>query len=146
MNFSNIRLRTRIYASFGAVLLVMIVIIGAAMMSASRQTDAEGWSKHTSEVLDEGNAMLLAMVNAETGMRGFVAAGEDRFLEPFIGGKKSFGEHIAKAKSLTSDNAKQQERLAAMQQRHEQFMKVADSLIELRRAVTAEKSACRSSS
>ncbi|URI08571.1 CHASE3 domain-containing protein [Aquincola tertiaricarbonis] len=77
------------------------------------------------------------MVDIETGLRGFIASGDERFLEPLKQGRQDFKQHFNEAKSLTSDNATQQDRLAKMDERHQAFLKVAESLMTLRRAVTA---------
>jgi methyl-accepting chemotaxis protein len=83
--------------------------------------------------------MLLNMVNIETGLRGFVAGGDEKFLEPFKAGLKDFGDAFEKAKALTSDNAAQQARLERLMAHHRQFMEVANGLATQRREVTAGK-------
>jgi methyl-accepting chemotaxis protein len=67
---------------------------------------------------------MVNMVNIETGLRGFVTGGSEGFLDPFKAGKEAFGKYHEKAKSLTFDNAKQQERLTRLEGNHKEFLSV----------------------
>jgi methyl-accepting chemotaxis protein len=87
--------------------------------------------------MQQSEKMLLDMVNIETGLRGFVASGEEKFLEPFTQGQQGFTAAFGRAKTLTSDNATQQARLEQLMANHRQFMDVANSLAAMRRSVTA---------
>ncbi|WP_323785843.1 methyl-accepting chemotaxis protein [Thalassovita sp.] len=69
------------------------------------------WNTHTYIVLAKSTDMLGAVVNQETGLRGYLIAGEEAFLEPYIAGQADFQTHLAALKDLTSDNPAQQERL-----------------------------------
>jgi methyl-accepting chemotaxis protein len=66
-------------------------------------------------VLQEVDGMLTALVNIETGERGFALTGQDASLEPYSAGKTEFVAHLQKTKSLTADNPKQQERLKQLE-------------------------------
>jgi len=99
--------------------------------------EATSWNTHTYKVLESSEQMLLNMVNIETGMRGFIAAGDDKFLDPLIQGKKQFDENFTRTKKLTSDNADQQARLEKLAANHQEFMTIAERLIAQRRAVAS---------
>ncbi len=132
-------LKKRLALTFAAILALTSMLMGIALLNNSKLRSTMKWNTHTYEVLAESNRMLLNMVNIETGMRGFVAGGDEKFLEPFTGGKQAFAIAFEKAKSLTSDNPAQQSRLDKMLADHKQFMQVADHLITLRRDVTGAK-------
>ncbi|MDD1526233.1 chemotaxis protein [Bradyrhizobium sp. WBOS7] len=66
---------------------------------------------HTYEVLEQLSGLVTAMVNQETGIRGYLVSGDTGFLAPYEAGQKQFQAAAAKVGSLTSDNAKQQKRL-----------------------------------
>jgi methyl-accepting chemotaxis protein len=55
--------------------------------------------------------MTAAMVDQETGVRGYLVSANEGFLEPRIAGSRAFDENLAAVRRLTSDNARQQERL-----------------------------------
>ena len=137
--FDNFTLKKKLVSAFAALLLLAVFLLGFASYSLSRLDDANRWNTHTFHVMDQGGGMLLNMVNMETGVRGFVVSGGDAFLAPFTAGKEAFAQFHEKARSLTSDNQTQQERLAVMAAQHREFVGVADLLIRTRREVLEGK-------
>jgi methyl-accepting chemotaxis protein len=132
-------LKKKLVVTFAAILALAGVLFGVALVNTGRLMDTVKWNVHTYGVLQESDRMLLSMVNIETGLRGFVASGDEKFLEPFNQGQKDFKMHHDKLKSLTSDNPAQQGRLDKLMDNHREFMAVAQSLATLRRDVTAGK-------
>jgi len=49
----------------------------------------------------------VALIDAETGQRGFIISGEDEFLQPYQNARTRAFEAFDKVKMLTIDNAKQ---------------------------------------
>ena len=134
-------LKKRLALTFMVILGISALLISVAVVNTGKLLDTVGWNTHTYKVMQESDNMLINMINIETGMRGFVASGEEKFLEPYTQGQKGFGAAFDAAKQLTSDNPSQQTRLDAMMSQHKAFMAVADSLLAERRAVTAGKQA-----
>ena len=137
--FDHWTLKRRLTLTFAAILALTSVLMGVALLNNGKLRDTVNWNTHTYQVLAESNSMLLNMVNIETGMRGFVAGGNENFLDPFTKGSQAFGVAFEKAKSLTSDNPAQQGRLEKMLADHKQFMEVANNLLTVRRNVTLGK-------
>ena len=137
--FDHWTLKKRLTLTFAAILLLAGSLIAVALINANKLGEASRWNTHTYKVLQESDRMLLNMVNIETGLRGFVAAGDAKFLEPFKMGEAAFGAAFNQAKTLTSDNKAQQERLERLMAFHKQFMQVANGLIALRGDVSAGK-------
>ncbi|MCH7343829.1 methyl-accepting chemotaxis protein [Pelomonas sp. CA6] len=133
--FDSLSIGRRLALSFGAVIAVFLVVVASAFTSVTRLNDAERMTTHTYQVLATGDNMLKAMVNMETGTRGFLLAGRDEYLEPFNKGLAAFDKHWSEARQLTSDNPTQQKRLEDMKARQQAFKAVAESLIQLRREV-----------
>ncbi|WP_294646393.1 CHASE3 domain-containing protein, partial [uncultured Aureimonas sp.] len=73
--------------------------------------DAAGWNDHTFRVMEKISAGRIAMVNQETGLRGFLISGDENFLEPYDAGRIAVGQAIDAVAQLTSDNARQQARV-----------------------------------
>ncbi|NEX59955.1 methyl-accepting chemotaxis protein [Noviherbaspirillum galbum] len=141
MNLSNLKIGTRLYGGFGAMVVLMIVLLSMAYANFSRLGHANGMNIHTYEVLEEVTGMLTSLVNIETGQRGFSLTGKDASLEPLNAGKNDFKHHWEKAKSLTSDNPKQQERLSQLQAAQQKWMGDAiEPAIALRRDIEGGKS------
>ena len=137
MSFESWSLKKRLTLTFAAILVLAGVLFTVAVVNIGKMREATKWNTHTYKVLDAGQSMLLDMVNIETGLRGFVASGDEKFLEPLKAGEANFQTDHQEAKRLTSDNAEQQARLDKLMVNHQQFMAVASSLMKLRRDVAA---------
>jgi methyl-accepting chemotaxis protein len=137
--FDHLPLKTRLNLTFAAILALTSALIGVALFNNAKLRDTVHWNTHTYKVLAESNNMLLNMVNIETGLRGFVAGSNEKFLEPFNSGQLAFRAAFNEAKSLTSDNPSQQARLEKMMASHTQFIAVGDALVAMRRDATAGK-------
>ena len=135
----NMTVARQLALAFGTIVLILVGLAGVSLFTTKQLEDADRWNRHTYEVLDTSGALLNAMVDMETGVRGFVVSGQTAFLEPWEKGKTSFEQAWGKTKALTSDNAAQQKRLDDMKALHEQFKSVAMNLIALRNDVTASR-------
>jgi methyl-accepting chemotaxis protein len=109
--FANLRILTKLAVIIVSMIGVSLIVAVVSHRSSSIQDYNAEMTQHTHEVLAELSGMMAAMVDQETGMRGYVIAGDEKFLDPQIGGAKSFQEHFANAKRLTADNPAQQTRL-----------------------------------
>jgi methyl-accepting chemotaxis protein len=106
------KIRNKLLAAFGVVILV---ISATAYLTNERVRDihtAQEWNSHTYLVLDHVDGILGAMVNQETGVRGYLVTGDAKFLEPYKTGKQEYEKELAEVKRLTADNPMQQARLA----------------------------------
>jgi methyl-accepting chemotaxis protein len=134
--FNNLKVATKLYAGFAIIILILLALTSSAYVNFAGLSQANRWNVHTYEVLAEVDGALTSLINVETGERGFALAGDDKFLEPYRDGIADFKKHLAKARELTSDNAKQQERLNELAATQEQWQKEAlEPEIALRRSV-----------
>lgn len=65
------------------------------------------WVEHTYRVIAKAQAVVASAVNMETGMRGFLLAGQDSFLEPYTSGKTDFYRLTKELTRSVSDNPAQ---------------------------------------
>ena len=65
------------------------------------------WVKHTYKVLATVSQLLANAVDMETGMRGYMLAGEDSFLEPYHAGKVVFLNNLHLLRRSVADNPAQ---------------------------------------
>ena len=130
-------LKRRLALTFTVLLAMSGILIGVALLNTAKLKKTVHWNNHARKVLAQADSMLLNMVNIESGLRGFVAGGSEKLLEPFKGGEQAFGTAFKEARSLTSDNPAQQGRLDQLLSHHQQFMAVANGLVKLRRDTTA---------
>ncbi|NVE01380.1 methyl-accepting chemotaxis protein [Massilia sp. BJB1822] len=135
MRLSDFGIRQKLYFGFGAVVLILALLLGSAYTNLSRLDEANGWNNHTHEVIAETQFLLESLLNMETGERGFALTGDEASLAPLGAGQTAFKTHLAKTRSLTADNPQQQERLARLEQAQaEWFANAVQPVLKLRRA------------
>ena len=96
--------------AIGVGLIVAVLALnGADGLRQARQLHLDAyWVAHTHEVLEMLAQVLSGVKDAETGVRGFVITGEDRYLEPYHRSRSDVDERVAKFSGLTADNPAQQ--------------------------------------
>ncbi len=104
---------------------------------AQKITDTNNWVAHTKEVIASSHDMLSGAVDMETGMRGFLLAGKEDFLDPYKGGQKKFDTLNASLAKTVNDNPAQVQLLKEIDGTHDAWQtNVTDPMITLRRQVT----------
>ena len=100
----------------------------------------EEWVTHTYEVIEHANAILASAVDMETGMRGYLLAGEESFLAPYTGGAERFYSLISSLSETVNDNPAQVQLLAETEQTITDWQtNVTEPAIALRRQIGSAK-------
>jgi len=140
--FSKLSITQKLYLSFAAIVVLLGVLVASAYRGFGQVDSAINSNVHSYQVLSQSQMALEQLINIETGMRGFVIAGKDNFLEPQIAGESKFSSSLATLKALTSDNAEQQKRLATLAQLQTRWLdEDVHPIIALRRQLTQSGSA-----
>jgi signal transduction histidine kinase len=109
--FANLPISRKLMTAFAAVVAV-IFVCSATVYDRLRVIE---WAKdlrtRTANVLDTVQDATDAMLDQETGMRGYLLTADATFLEPYHAGGPAFTAAFRKLKDLTSDNPAQQSRL-----------------------------------
>jgi methyl-accepting chemotaxis protein len=138
----NMKLGKKIYAGYIIILILMTSVSVVVYSSITSIIDASKWVNHTYVVIRTGEDVAGAMVDMETGQRGFMVTGIDEYLEPYNDGIVRFDRLIKKGKELTSDNTAQVERWRKVAElKTEWVQEVAQTEIKARRQVTLGASA-----
>jgi methyl-accepting chemotaxis protein len=115
------------------VVLVPVSAVTIAATNSSHQTSAA--VNRSTDILQAGQRLLLAAVDSETGVRGFVITGDDRFLEPWNNGRASFDAETVTLRRDVAGNAAQLARLEKMVTVEQQWrVQVGEPQIAARRA------------
>ena len=112
---TNLKLRTKLGISFGLLLAIMCALAAAMSTKLSAARDGAHWTEHTHIVLQELEDVVTGMVNQETGLRGFLLAGEETFLEPFEAGIAQFETSVADIRERTRANPVAQELISEIE-------------------------------
>lgn len=117
-------------------IVIFLVVCFVIFNTMNKLEENQSWVSHTYEVIGEGEALLSYMVDQETGMRGFLATGNEDYLEPYIAGKNGFKDLLTILKQTVSDNSIQVERLNKIELAAGDWDKFAASVfIDMRREI-----------
>lgn len=104
------------------ITILMLVIIGYSYINFTKQSADVGNNLHSYNVIRESDAIVISLLNMETGARGFALTGKKDFLEPFNKGKDDYESHYNNIKQLTMDNYRQQDRLETLNNSYETWL------------------------
>lgn len=136
MNDQNMKLSTKLISGFALPVIMLFVIAALIYSNINSLLKANFWVNHTHEVISEGKGLLGSMVDMETGMRGYLVAGKEEYLDPYIAGQKSFTDNINKLKKTVDDNPRQVRRLKKVEELSKNWLtKAAEIQINMRREV-----------
>jgi PAS domain S-box-containing protein len=86
-----------------------------AVLNVRRMTDAQGWVKHTYDVLDALAGLQTNLVDAEAAQRGYLLTGQLKYLGPYQEGRAAAERNLTRIALLARDNPAQKQRLTEMQ-------------------------------
>lgn len=136
LKFTNIKTRTKILLGTIAPLALILVIAGIAVYGLSTTQRIAGWVEHTNDVLKKSESIVAAAVDMETGMRGYLLAGKESFLDPYKSGQKLAYSRIADLQKTVSDNPRQVKRLGEVEKTLRSWQKnVTEPQIKLRHII-----------
>jgi len=96
--------RTQVLTGF-AVSIVLVLAVGIlSYRSISQFREDTVWVDHTQKVIKTSTNLLQLMIDAETGMRGYVATGEPVFLDPYNVALPKISTDLNEFKELIQDN------------------------------------------
>ncbi|MCW1887116.1 CHASE3 domain-containing protein [Luteolibacter flavescens] len=96
-----------------AIVALVMIIYGAVTSVRNTRAilvDAKGVD-HTHRVMIELESCLIAMLNLETGHRGYVITGQEEYLAPYHDALDAVDQQMEALKALTDDNPEQQARM-----------------------------------
>ena len=93
---------------------------------------------HSHTVLISLDELLSTAQDAETGQRGYLLTGNDKYLEPYDNAVAAVGSRIETVKSLTQDNAAQQTNLIQVKRHIDGKLAELKQTIDLRRGQGAQ--------
>jgi methyl-accepting chemotaxis protein len=117
-----VKIRPKVLLAFGVPTLLALVSSVVLVQALSRSLRTSDQVRHTQEVIADANKLVGAAIDAETGERGFVIAGDDAFLEPYVAGNATFDRTARELQALVADNPAQVVRVEQMIQLHQQWV------------------------
>jgi methyl-accepting chemotaxis protein WspA len=112
---NNISIKNKLYVSFGSIVAIILLLLILAYNNFSRLTEANGWDRHTMEVLIELDRVNNASLQIQVDARGYILTGSESYIASERDNAELLKQHVAKTVQLTADNLQQNERLKRAQ-------------------------------
>ncbi|MEO0013242.1 MAG: hypothetical protein RLZZ535_1631, partial [Cyanobacteriota bacterium] len=106
--WSNLPVMYRGIIIFAIPAISVIPAIATWVWSYQSKSEAQGWVSHTQELIRETSLLMKGIVDAETGIRGYMITRNPEFLEPYQAAQTEIPLHLGAIEELTADNPSQQ--------------------------------------
>ncbi|MCC5608390.1 response regulator [Nostoc sp. CHAB 5834] len=136
----SLKIGTKIGISFALSLATLATIGLISYQSTNELIQTSAKESHTYQVLSQLEDLNLQLTNAETGQRGYIITGEQRYLEPYNAAIQVLNQKVKELQRLTADNPNQQNRLDILQPLLTERMAAMKDVIELRQSQGLEAS------
>ncbi|MEA1830492.1 CHASE3 domain-containing protein [Methylobacterium durans] len=130
---ANLSIAAKIGATLAVLLVVGLCISFVSLRNLGTIENTNHWTAHTHAVISQVDDAVGAMINQETGLRGYLISADEAFLAPYREGVSSFTEAAATARRMTADNPAQQKRLSNLEAQAQRWREVAEREIALMR-------------
>jgi diguanylate cyclase (GGDEF)-like protein len=86
------------------IMLVLFTLLSIAVKNTNEEIE---WVVHTHDVIIQAENLMSNMIDQETGMRGFLATGNEQYLEPYNEAFNKFDSQMNLLKITVDDNPSQ---------------------------------------
>lgn len=125
-------LETRFGAGIGAAALLLAVLLGLTYRNTQRLVEAGRWVQHSQSVIDELEALVGSLKDAESSQRGYLLTGDITDLAPYESALATVGPRLTRLMHLTADNPSQQARMARLRGLVFEGLRLMQDVIALR--------------
>ncbi len=127
------KIGTKIVTALAVAVVTFAIVAVCTYKGFQTNTEDNNWGMRTHAVIHALDGVIIDLLNAETGNRGFIITGDDLYLEPYLKGKEDFRKSFVSVRDLTADNPVQQNRLNSIEPLVAARFKILDEGIEIRR-------------
>ena len=117
----------------GLAALVLIALGLSFYQSARQLVENSIQLTHSEKVVGTLNELLLLLVSVQSGARGYVLTGEDRYLTPHRATMEEMDQKIEDVQRLTAGNSEQATKFAALKPLVSRFLALMRESVELRK-------------
>ena len=132
--------RMELWTALGLALVLLFFLASGAIayrnVELLRANSQKIWRSH--DVLMAIDELLFTVQDAETGQRGYLLTGNDRYLEPYQAAVADVASRADAVASLTQDNALQRTNFGLLRRRIDAKLAELDETIRLRRSAGAQ--------
>jgi len=114
----------------GMSIISAVVFVGIIAYLINNMT----WVEHSQKVIGGAHEIRKLSAEMESGMRGYLLAGDEEFLSPYMLSSQRMSTSLESMAELVKDNAPQTERVTRITQVQKQWEDFANDMIARRRA------------
>jgi signal transduction histidine kinase len=100
----------------GVIALVLGAAFALLVFAVSGQRDAGRLALRSQEAITAGTELEKTVISMENGLRGYVASGRERSLDPWTAGLKAYPRQVRRLEALVSDVPSQQAQVAQIKE------------------------------
>lgn len=115
----------RLIRAIALPIVLLLALSGISIWQIYRLLSALHWVDHTDQVISQANSTQKLLLDMETGLRGYLLAGKQEFLEPYLQAKEVIPSSLAQLKNMVSDNPMQVQRVNEIIRQQEQWQQQA---------------------
>ncbi len=119
---------------FGIALLAVVLIAWFSFQSLQTREQSAQRVTQSSTAMEQLQVLVSTVKDAETGQRGFLLSGQERYLSPYTAARMQLTGDLKRLTELLADSPAQMERLALMQRYIDMKFEELAQTIALRRA------------
>jgi CheY-like chemotaxis protein/CHASE3 domain sensor protein len=125
-------LRRRLLVALATPLAVLVLVGAVLAWQVQRLSDNARWAEHSSAVIAKAYELQKAIVDQETGLRGFLLTDQREFLEPYLNAKPlAVLDEVAQE---VQDNKPQRARVSELRRRYQLWLAAASSALDDKRS------------
>ena len=115
-------LATRMIAASVALALIVTLVFAVLIDAMAALDESKRREAHSKDVVAATLAVEKLVVDLETGLRGVVITGDERFLQPWVEARETLPARLARLERLSADNPAQQRRARVLAAEIEEYI------------------------
>jgi len=110
----NTAFKRQVLIGFTITLIVALISAVTSCLSVLSTREIDAWETHTYKVITKIQELDLEITNSESGLRGFIITGKQRFLQPYTEHIAHIIPSITELQELVKDNLPQSRRIDSL--------------------------------
>ncbi|NOK08468.1 methyl-accepting chemotaxis protein [Corallococcus exercitus] len=136
--FNNLSITAKLTLAFGAMVAIIIGVVSVVYTTLDKVAKSAEGDTESHQVMIAVRTLEGDMADLETGQRGFIITGDDKFLEPYNLSRLSVSQNLDRIRELTQRDHREQERQQEIRDLLQQWItQHLEPLIAQRREVNA---------
>src|SRR5271168_1222143 len=138
---TNSEMKRTVGLAFGSAILVLLAVGVLGYRGMVTAAESDGWVRHTHEVLENTQNLIVAVQSVESSYRGFALTGDPSYLDSYRSNISIAQQYLGIVRDLTVDNPEQQRRIPVLEKVIARKIQFGGTVIALRQTKGLEAAA-----